>query len=154
MAYGGTYRAVVLDNVDPMAENRLMVTIPEVGIESTWARPLSGSSGGTIPAVGDEVVVQFEAGDSERPVWHRDGAAAPGGATYPGVYRATVINNLDPEQSNRLQVQIPDVPGADAVWAAASASLGSAPQLPAIGTGVWVQFDGGDANHPEWTGVQ
>jgi hypothetical protein len=28
--YGGTYKAVVMDNVDPMVQNRLMVSVPEV----------------------------------------------------------------------------------------------------------------------------
>jgi hypothetical protein len=154
MGYGGTYKAVVVDNVDPMAQNRLMITLAEIGIESAWANSLSGSSGGTVPAVGDEVLVQFEGGDTDRPVWHRDGTAVSAGARYPGVYRATVIDNLDPAQSNRLQVQVPDLLGTDAVWAPASASLGPAPELPAVGTGVWLQFDGGDPSHPEWTGVQ
>jgi uncharacterized protein involved in type VI secretion and phage assembly len=152
--YGGTYKAVVIDNGDPMTQNRLMVTVPDVGVESAWANPLSGSSSGHLPAVGDEVLVQFEGGDSDHPVWQHDGAAAPTTATYVGVYRATVIDNLDPVQSNRLQVQVPDVLGGEAVWATASASLGTVSQLPEVGSGVWVQFDGGDPSHPEWTGVQ
>jgi hypothetical protein len=152
--YGGTYKAVVVDNVDPMIQNRLMVAFPEVGIESAWAHPLSQSTGGSLPAVGDEVIVQFEGGDSERPVWNRDGAALSTGARYGGVYGAMVLDNLDPSQSNRLQVQVPDVLGTDGVWAVASPSLGAVSELPAVGTGVWVQFDGGDPSHPEWTGVQ
>jgi hypothetical protein len=152
--YGGTYQAVVVNNVDPMAQNRLMVTVAEVGIESAWANSLSGSSGGTLPVIGDGVLVQFEDEDSERPVWIRDGAAVTTGARYGGVYRATVMDNLDPSQSNHLQVQVPDVLGTDAVWAAASSSLGLVSELPVVGTGVWVQFDGGDPSHPEWTGVQ
>jgi hypothetical protein len=152
--YEGTYKAVVVDNVDPTAQNRLQVTVPDVGIQSAWANPLSGSSGGQLPAVGDEVLVQFEGGDSDRPAWNRDAAAVPAGATYGGVYRATVIDNLDPTQSARLHVQVPDVLGSNAAWATASASLGPVSELPAIGTGVWVQFAGGDPSRPEWTGVQ
>ena len=152
--YGGTYKAVTVDNVDPMAQNRLMVTVPDVGIDSVWARPLSGSSGGNLPSVGDEVTVQFEGGDTEHPVWHHDGTAASTTARYEGVYHATVIDNLDPMQSNRLQVQVPDVLASEAVWATPSASLGTVSDLPSVGTGVWVQFDGGDPDHPEWTGVQ
>jgi hypothetical protein len=153
IGYGGTYKAAVVDNVDPMVQNRLMVTVPEVGIQSAWANPLPGSSGGTLPAVGDEVLVQFEGGDTERPVWQRD-ATVSTGTSYVGVYRATVVDNVDPSQSNRVQVQVPDVLGTDAVWAAAAASLGTVSELPAVGSGVWVQFEGGDPSHPEWTGVQ
>jgi Type VI secretion system/phage-baseplate injector OB domain len=154
MGYGGTYKAVVVDNADPMGQSRLMVRVPDVGLESAWANPLSGSSGDRVPAVGDEVMIQFEGGDSDRPVWDRDGAAVSVSTTYGGVYRAIVIDNLDPAQSHRLQVQVPDVLGSDPVWAVAAASLGSISEVPAIGTGVWVQFDGGDPNRPEWTGVQ
>jgi uncharacterized protein involved in type VI secretion and phage assembly len=152
--YGDTYKAVVVDNVDPMGQSRLMVTVPDVGAESAWANPLSGSSGGSLPAVGDEVLVQFEGGDSDHPVWHGAGAAVPASATYPGVYRATVMDNLDPAQSGRLQVQVPDVLGTGGMWASASTSLGTVSEPPAIGSGVWVQFDGGDPNRPEWTGIQ
>jgi hypothetical protein len=154
MGYGGTYKAAVVDNVDPMVQNRLRVTVPEVGIQSAWANPLSGSSGGTLPAVGDEVLVQFEGGDTERPVWQRDGATVSTGTSYVGVYRATVIDNVDPSHSNRVQVQVPDALGTDAVWAAAAAALGTVSELPAVGSGVWVQFEGGDPSHPEWTAVQ
>ena len=152
--YGGTYKGLVVDNVDPMVQNRLMVTVPDVGVESSWANPLSGSSSGQLPAVGEAVLVQFEGGDSDHPVWQHDGAAAPTGTTYVGLYRATVIDNLDPMQSSRLEVQVPDVLGSEAVWASASASLGAVSELPAVGSGVWVQFDGADLSRPEWTGVQ
>lgn len=150
--YGGTYKAVVLDNTDPMVQNRVMVQVPDVGIESAWADPLAGGSA-VVPSVGDEVLVQFEGGDTDHPLWHPGGAAAPTPSRYPGVYRATVIDNLDPLQSNRLHVQVPEVLGGTPAWAIASASLGSAPQIPAVGVEVWVQFDGGDPDHPEWTGV-
>jgi hypothetical protein len=152
--YAGIYKAVVVDNVDPMVQNRLMVTVPDLGIESAWAKPQSGSSGPDVPALGEEVFVQFEGGDSDHPVWRRDEAAAGAGGAYVGVYPGTVINNVDPTQSNRLEVQVPDVPACEAVWATASASLGTVSELPAVGSAVWVQFDNGDPAYPQWVGVQ
>ena len=146
--YGGTYKAIVLDNNDPVGQNRLMVRVPDAGVESEWASPLAGGSS-TVPSVADEVLVQFEGGDTDHPVWQAGGAAAPAPAHYPGVYRATVVNNQDPMQSNRLQVQIPEVGGSEPVWVTASPKL-----IPAVGTDVWVQFEGGDPDHPEWTGVR
>ncbi|HMC38577.1 MAG TPA: phage baseplate assembly protein V [Acidimicrobiales bacterium] len=152
--FGGTYKAVVLDNQDPSGENRLNVSVPDVGIDSAWAKPLDGSSGAALPAVADEVLVQFEGGDTDHPVWHRDGVAAPARPNYPGVYQGTVVDNLDPEQANRLNVQVPDVLGYESVWAAPGPSVGSGGEPPAVGAGVWVEFEGGDSDHPRWTGVR
>jgi hypothetical protein len=151
--YGGTYKAVVVDNLDPHVQNRLQVRVPDVGIESTWANPMS-SSAGALPAIGEEVFVQFVGGDSDQPVWNRDGTAAPAPTTYFGVYQALVVDNQDPNRSNRLSVQVPDVLGNESAWATASPALGSVSELPAVGSGVWVQFEAGDPSHPQWTGVR
>jgi hypothetical protein len=67
--YTGKYRAVVVDNADPLAENRLLVNVPEVGTEG-WAKPLD--HGHEVPAVGAEVWVEFEHGEADYPIW--DGA--------------------------------------------------------------------------------
>jgi hypothetical protein len=56
---------------------------------------------------------------------------------YGGTCRAVVVDNVDPMAQNRLMLAVPE-----------------APELPAVGSGVWLQFDGGDPSHPEWTGVQ
>src|SRR5262249_18775271 len=141
-------------NVDPMVQNRLMVTVPDVGVESAWANALSGSSGDSVPAVGEEVFVQFDGGDSDRPVWRRDQAAGGAGGAHGGGSSATGLANGAPMQSNRLQVQVPDVPACEAVWATASASLGSVSELPAVGSVVRVQFDNGDPAYPHWVGIQ
>ena len=62
--YGGTYRASVVDNADPMLQNRLLVVVPDVtGSQSAWAIPSLSSGGRPLPAVGDEVHVSYEQGD-------------------------------------------------------------------------------------------
>jgi uncharacterized protein involved in type VI secretion and phage assembly len=76
---------------------------------------------------------------------------------YFGKYRGVVLNNVDPMQSGRLLVQVPDVLGlSTSSWA-----MGSFPvtgkqmgfwSIPQIGTGVWVEFEQGDVDHPIWTG--
>lgn len=74
-----------------------------------------------------------------------------------GKYRGTVINNIDPMQKGRLQVQVPDVLGVGmSSWAMPCVPL-TGPQmgtyfLPLIGSGVWVEFEGGDPDYPIWTG--
>ena len=150
--YGGTYKAVVVDNLDPAGQNRLSVRVPDVGIDAEWARPLDGNA--ALPAVGDEVFVQFEGGDTDYPVWHRDGAAAPASPRYAGVYRATVVDNVDPMQNHRIKVEVPEVLGNASMWANPGLALGSAPEIPAVGSGVWVEFEGGSPDYPQWTGVQ
>ena len=74
-----------------------------------------------------------------------------------GKYRGTVVNNIDPMQKGRLQVQVPDVLGVGmSSWAMPCVPL-TGPQmgtyfLPLICSGVWVEFEGGDPDYPIWTG--
>ena len=74
-----------------------------------------------------------------------------------GKYRGMVLNNIDPEQRGRLLVQLPDVLGlGTSSWALPCVPL-AGPQMgayfvPLIGSGVWVEFEGGDPDYPIWTG--
>ena len=76
---------------------------------------------------------------------------------YYGKYRGTVINNIDPMQIGRLQVQVPDVAGLLPVtWAMPCAPVAGIQNgvvaLPMIGSGVWIEFEHGDADYPIWVG--
>jgi len=74
-----------------------------------------------------------------------------------GKYRGMVLNNVDPMQQGRLQVQVPDVAGlAPTSWAmpcvpVAGINMGML-ALPLIGSGVWVEFEQGDPDYPIWVG--
>jgi hypothetical protein len=84
------------------------------------------------------------------------------GARYFGKYRATVIDNVDPEQRGRLQLMIPDVFGPiPSTWAEACTPLAgpTGPSMgvymvPPIGAGVWAEFEQGDLNYPIWSGCR
>jgi hypothetical protein len=67
----GVYRAVVIDNVDPQRQGRLLVRAPSVSPDPLgWALPaLTVTTGAALPAPGEPVWVLFEAGDAELPVW-------------------------------------------------------------------------------------
>lgn len=89
---------------------------------------------------------------------------------YPGVYRGVVVDNVDPKGLGRLRVMIPQVSGeavTDWAWAVKPAPATvtvnhpefgpeTAPVVftpPAVKSGVFVMFEGGDPNFPVWIGV-
>lgn len=74
-----------------------------------------------------------------------------------GKYRGTVLNNVDPMQSGRIQVQVPDVLGMSiSSWALPCVPFAGRQSgmfvLPKVGDGVWVEFEQGDLNFPIWVG--
>jgi hypothetical protein len=79
-----------------------------------------------------------------------------------GLYRGTVVQNVDPQRRGRLLVTVPDVLKLlPSTWAEPSVPLAgpTGPPMgmyvvPPIGAGVWVQFEHGDPNYPIWTGCR
>ena len=74
-----------------------------------------------------------------------------------GKYRGLVLNNIDPMQINRLQVQVLDVAGLiPATWAMPCVPVAGIQNgmvaLPMIGSGVWVEFEQGNPDYPIWVG--
>lgn len=77
--------------------------------------------------------------------------------TYFGKYRGVVLNNIDPMQQGRLQIQVPDVAGlVPTSWAMPCVPLAGIQNgmvaLPIIGSGVWVEFEQGNPDYPIWVG--
>ena len=67
------------------------------------------------------------------------------------------IRGIDHTLLRRLQVQVPDVAGlAPASWAMPCVPLAGLQNgmmaLPVIGSGVWVEFEQGNPDHPIWVG--
>ncbi len=74
--YWGKYRAVVLDNVDPLYMARLKVQLPAIPFDElpNWAMPCTPYAGSNegfyfMPPIGANVWVEFESGDPHYPVW-------------------------------------------------------------------------------------
>ncbi|QKW08712.1 baseplate assembly protein [Streptomyces sp. NA04227] len=75
-----------------------------------------------------------------------------------GKFRGRVVDNNDPLRIGRLTVSVPDVLGDEAsTWALPCLPF-TGPQsgqfvVPAVGAGVWVEFEQGDPSFPVWTGA-
>jgi uncharacterized protein involved in type VI secretion and phage assembly len=74
-----------------------------------------------------------------------------------GKYRGTVINNIDPMQMGRIQAMVPDVSNViPSSWAMpcfpVTGKQMGAWMIPQVGTGVWIEFEQGDADYPIWSG--
>jgi hypothetical protein len=79
------------------------------------------------------------------------------GQSFFGKYRGIVWNNVDPYLQGRVQVQVPGVAATPLLnWAqpcfpVAGMGMGFF-AVPVIGSGVWVEFEQGDPDHPIWVG--
>ena len=76
---------------------------------------------------------------------------------YFGKYRGTVVNNVDPERRGRIQAIVPDVTGViPGTWAMPCVPFAGIQSgvfvVPAIGSGVWVEYEQGDPDYPIWVG--
>jgi len=76
---------------------------------------------------------------------------------YFGKYRGTVISNVDVQNQGRILAQVPAVsniiPSSWALPCLPFAGISSGFfVLPAPGSAVWIEFEGGDVRKPIWTG--
>jgi uncharacterized protein involved in type VI secretion and phage assembly len=74
-----------------------------------------------------------------------------------GKYRGKVEANIDPQQQGRIQVSCPAVLGEGRLSWAMPAAPYAGPgvgffAIPPTGANVWVEFEGGNADYPIWSG--
>ncbi|WP_223532450.1 phage baseplate assembly protein V [Pseudomonas sp. GL-RE-20] len=74
-----------------------------------------------------------------------------------GKFRGVVLNNIDPMQMARIQVQVPDVLGLGiSSWAMPCVPFAGKQSgmfvVPQIGAGVWIEFEQGNQDYPIWVG--
>jgi Type VI secretion system/phage-baseplate injector OB domain len=74
-------------------------------------------------------------------------------ALLSSIYRATVLDNTDPQGMGRLQVSVLGSPGASG-WATPCVPYNSSESVtvPPVGENVWVMFEDGDPSYPVWMG--
>lgn len=74
-----------------------------------------------------------------------------------GKYRGIVTDVNDPLMTGRIKATVPDVLGdQESGWALPCAPFGGNQTgffaLPAVGAGVWIEFEHGDPDYPIWSG--
>jgi hypothetical protein len=85
------------------------------------------------------------------------GSDSGSGGRFYGKYRATVVNNIDPLGIGRIQAFVPDVAAVlPSSWAMPCVPIGGIQSgfwaVPAVGSGVWIEFEQGDPDYPIWVG--
>ena len=74
-----------------------------------------------------------------------------------GKYRGTVLNPVDPMRIGRIMAAVPAVSLLlPTTWCMPcypiAGKLQGISYLPQLGSGVWIEFEGGDPDYPIWTG--
>ena len=82
---------------------------------------------------------------------------AEAGRKYYGKFKGTVVNNIDPMQMGRIQVQVAEVTGLiPGTWAMPCVPIAGTQagvfMVPPLLSGVWVEFEHGDPTKPIWVG--
>jgi len=77
---------------------------------------------------------------------------------YLGKYRGTVADNADPQKLGRIRASVPEVLGdTDSGWALPCLPFGGKNEgqftIPAVGAGVWIEFESGDTAGPSGAAV-
>ncbi len=85
------------------------------------------------------------------------GTKSGGAARHYGKYRGTVSNVDDPRKQGRLRAKVPEILGdVESGWALPCAPYAGDQTghytVPAVGAGVWLEFEAGDVSRPIWVG--
>jgi uncharacterized protein involved in type VI secretion and phage assembly len=113
----GKYRAICVNNIDPMQIGRIQVLVPDVSgaIPTSWAMPcfpVTGIQNGvfTVPPVGAGVWVEFEQGNPDYPIWVGGYYSA---ADVPALARAVPpgLSGLTFQTTLQNGISISDTPG-------------------------------------------
>ena len=159
--YYGKYRATVLNTTDPLLQGRIQVQLSDrYGLfPSTWALPAvpfaaKGSAGViALPQTGSAVWVEFEAGDTNYPIWTGafwpDTAGVPvlamaGTPTTPNIHLQTTTGvsvTLSDLPASHIQVKTPT--GASIVVGSAGISISNGQGASILLTGNSVVINGG-----------
>lgn len=73
-----------------------------------------------------------------------------------GKYRGKVVDSIDPDQLGRILASVPAISEMPLSWAMPATPYAGPGvglfAIPPVGANVWIEFEGGDANYPIWSG--
>jgi Type VI secretion system/phage-baseplate injector OB domain len=162
--YYGIYRGVCQDNQDPENINRIKFTCSQVLHTnwSNWAHPVNPVTGNAnhldhLPHLASEVAALLNTHAT-----HTISGTTGTGPSYPSgththTFSATASHAAHSGNSGALTHA--HVASTDSLDKDGSETGGTAAEhtyhreVPNIGQGVWVMFEGGDVNFPLWVGV-
>jgi hypothetical protein len=73
---------------------------------------------------------------------------------YAGIYRGIVKDNRDPLKQRRLKVLIPQINETEVSnWVDPIEPSSISTDVPVIGQGVWIFYEGANPSYPVWTGA-
>lgn len=92
----GIYSAVVVSVNDPLKQNRVQLQIPQVlgTAVSNWAKPLSQTTGTSVPSVGSVVMALFIGGDRNNPAYMPPSWTTNGGTAVLSSGTVTVSSTI------------------------------------------------------------
>ena len=112
----GKYRGKVENNIDPMQQGRVQVSVPAVLGEGqmSWAMPCSPYAGSgvgffAVPPTGANVWVEFEGGDPDYPIWSGCFWSTGEVPAMPAVPQMKVL------KTDTATITINDMPGAGGI---------------------------------------
>jgi hypothetical protein len=159
--YYGIYRGVCQDNQDPEDTNRIKFTCSQVlhSNWSNWAHPVKPVTGNAnhldhLPHLASEVAALLNTHATHT----ISGTTGSGGSpSHTHSFSTTASHAAHSGNSNKLTHA--HVESTDSLDKDGSENGGAAAEhtyhreVPNIGQGVWVMFEGGDINFPLWVGV-
>jgi hypothetical protein len=161
--YYGIYRGVCQDNQDPDNLNKIRFTCSQVLHTnwSNWAFPVNPVTGNAnhldhIPHLASEVAALLNT-HATHTINGTTGSALGGAYAHTHTFSTTASHAA--HTGNSGQLVHPHIVSTDSLDKDGSENGGTADEhthhreVPNIGQGVWVMFEGGDVNFPLWVGV-
>jgi hypothetical protein len=161
--YYGVYRGVCQDNQDPENTNKIKFTCPQVLHTnwSNWAYPINPVTGNAnhldhLPHLASEVAALLNT-HATHTISGTTGSGLGGALAHTHSFSTTASHAAHSGNTNELthahveSTDPLDKDGSEEGNTAAEHTYHR--QVPNIGQGVWVMFEGGDVNFPLWVGV-